>query len=193
MNCFIDIRGMAADESWLIIQENLADAENDCMTTVTDSLDKAYRIQKLAMVSGIKTHLEKFGGDYFIHINSTRLQEGDKDPLPRNAVVVITGCTFGRGDETLGKALMKGYLCQIKHIKPYPRAIIFINSGVLLTTEGSEVLDYLHALVKKGVEIISSDTCLDYYGLKSKLAVGVTAGMKLITEKMQLGENTLVI
>jgi len=146
----------------------MAAIETDCITTITDSLDKAYQIQRLAMGSGIETHLEEIGGDYFIHINSTRLQEGDRDSIPKNAVIVITGSTFGRGDETLGKALMKGYLCQLKHVSPCPRTLIFINSGVLLTTEGSEVLDYLQALVRKGVEIISSDTCLDYYGIKGE-------------------------
>lgn len=57
----------------------------------------------------------------------------------------------------------------------------------------SEILSDLRILSEKGVEIISSETCLDYYGLKSRLAIGRTAGMKEIIEKMHRGENTLVL
>ena len=193
MNHLIDARGIAADQLWLMIRENMATGGEGCLTTITDSLEKARLIRKMAMQSGMESYMEETGGDYFIHFNSTRLQEAGKKPLPRNAVVVITGCALGRGEDALGKALMKGYLYHISHSKPYPRTIIFLNGGIRLTTEGSEVLEDLRVLVEKGVEILSSDTCLEYYGLKSKLAVGVTAGMKEITEKMQQGENTLIL
>jgi selenium metabolism protein YedF len=184
---------MAADQSWLLIMQNIAGIREGCMTTITDSLEKACHIQQMAQQSGIDTYLEETGGDYYIHINSTRLQETDKNHPSKNAVVVISGCTLGRGDEDLGKALMKGYLYNIKHIKPLPRCIIFLNEGIRLTAEGSDVLEDLKYLMEKGVEILSSITCLEYYGLKSMLAVGMTAGMKEITERMQKGENTLIL
>jgi selenium metabolism protein YedF len=193
MNHFIDVRGKAADQSWLLIMQNIESTQQGCVTTITDSKEKARHIQNMARQCGIEAYLEETGGDYYIHINSTRLQETDKKPLPRHAVVVITGCTLGRGDQGLGKALMKGYLYNLKNVKPYPRCIIFLNDGVRLTVEGSEVLDELRHLLENGVEILSSGTCLEYYGLKSKLAVGVTAGMKEITERMQRCENTLVL
>ena len=52
-----------------------------------------------------------------------------------------------------------------------------INDGVKLTTEGSEVLDALRLLEKKGVEIFSCGTCLEYYQLKEKLEVGLVTNM----------------
>lgn len=193
MNHFIDVRGKAADQSWLLIMQNIEATQKGCVTTITDSLEKAVQIQNMARQCGIEAYLEETGGDYYIHISGTRLQETEKKPLPMHSVIVITGCTLGRGDESLGKALMKGYLYNLKNTKPYPRCIIFLNEGVRLTVEGSEVLDELKHLMEKGVEILSSGTCLEYYGLKSKLAAGVTAGMKEITERMQRGENTLVL
>lgn len=193
MNHFIDVRGMAADQSWLFIMQNIAGTHEGCITTITDSLEKARLIQKLAQQSGIDAFLEETSRDYYIHINSTRLREMDKEQQPKNAVIVISGCTLGRGEEKLGKALMKGYLYNIKHVKPLPQCIIFLNDGVRLTTEGSEVLEDLNYLAGKGVEILSSITCLEYYGLKGKLETGVTAGMKEITERMQKGENTLIL
>jgi len=61
---------------------------------------------------------------------------------------------------------------------------IFLNRGVFLTTEGSEVINDLKELEKIGVEIISCGTCLDYYNLKEKLQVGSVGNMYTIAEKM---------
>ena len=52
-----------------------------------------------------------------------------------------------------------------------------INDGVKLTTEGSEVLDALQLLEKKGVELFSCGTCLENYQLKEKLEVGLVTNM----------------
>lgn len=131
--------------------------------------------------------------DYFINIDSLRLQELDKNPLPRNTVVVITSNLLGTGDESLGKALMKGYLHNLRALKTPPKSVIFINKGVLLTASDSVVLDILKVLSEQGVEIISSSTCLDFYKIKNTLAIGQVAAMKDIVEKIHSGENTIVL
>jgi len=99
-------------------------------------------------------------------------------------VVVVTTDTFGQGDSTLGKLLMKNYIYALKELDNKPSSIIFLNRGVFLTTEGSEVINDLKELEKIGVEIISCGTCLDYYNLKEKLQVGSVGNMYTIAEKM---------
>ncbi|QJW49305.1 hypothetical protein HA075_23655 [bacterium BFN5] len=61
---------------------------------------------------------------------------------------------------------------------------MFINSGVLLTTQGSPVLEYLQKLEQAGVQLISCGTCLEYYQLKDKLAVGGVTNMYTILDEM---------
>jgi hypothetical protein len=39
------------------------------------------------------------------------------------------------------------------------------------------VLDLLHALDAKGVRLIICSTCLQYFGLNDKVAVGIVGGM----------------
>ncbi|MBC7344386.1 MAG: sulfurtransferase-like selenium metabolism protein YedF, partial [Clostridia bacterium] len=53
-----------------------------------------------------------------------------------------------------------------------PRAVIFLNTGVKLSSEGSPIISSLVRLEQRGTEILSCGTCLDYYGLKDKLCVG---------------------
>jgi hypothetical protein len=62
--------------------------------------------------------------------------------------------------------------------------LIFINSGVRLTSEGSEVLETLSALSGKGAQILSCGTCLDFYRLKEKLKVGTVSNMYEIAKSL---------
>ena len=53
-----------------------------------------------------------------------------------------------------------------------------------MTAEGSDSLEDLKALEAQGVEILTCGTCLDYYHLKEKLAVGSVTNMYAIVEAM---------
>jgi selenium metabolism protein YedF len=88
-----------------------------------------------------------------------------------------TSDRLGTGDERLGEILMKAFLNTLWDNEPKPAKLMFINDGVRLTTEGSEVLDTLRLLEKDGVEIFSCGTCLEYYKLKDDLRVGKVTNM----------------
>jgi len=92
-------------------------------------------------------------------------------------VVLITSDRLGTGSEELGKILMKSFLNTLWDHEPKPGKILFINSGVMLTTEGSEVLETLELLEREGVEIFSCITCLAFYEIKDKLRVGKVTKM----------------
>ncbi len=108
----------------------------------------------------------------------------------RGLVVMISKDYMGEGSEELGKILMKGYLYALTEVTPLPKALLFVNSGVNLTCEGSEALENLRKLEKKGVEIFSCGTCLDYFQLKSQLAVGGVSNMYSIVELMNGAANS---
>ena len=57
------------------------------------------------------------------------------------------------------------------------------NGGAFLSCEGSESLEDLKKLEERGVEILTCGTCLDFYGLKDRLAVGGVSNMYEIVEK----------
>ena len=58
------------------------------------------------------------------------------------------------------------------------------NGGAKITCEGSDSLEDLKNLESQGVEIVTCGTCLDYYGMKDKLAVGTVTNMYDIVESM---------
>ena len=51
--------------------------------------------------------------------------------------------------------------------------MLFYNGGATLTCEGSDSLEDLKSLEAQGVNIMTCGTCLDYYGIKEKLAGGI--------------------
>jgi selenium metabolism protein YedF len=114
--------------------------------------------------------------------------------LPIQDIAILVGKDkFGEGSDELGEVLIKGYFYTLTETTPLPKAIMFVNSGVYLTTEGSSVLEHIKMLESNGVEIISCGTCLDYYNVKDKLAVGGVGNMYSIVEKMNGAKNTIRI
>ena len=99
-----------------------------------------------------------------------------------NTVVVISSDRMGTGNDELGKVLIKGFIFAVTQLDKLPKTMLFYNGGATLTTEGSDSLEDLKSLEAQGVEIMTCGTCLDYYGLKDKLAVGSVTNMYSIVE-----------
>ncbi len=92
-------------------------------------------------------------------------------------VVFITGDLLGSGDEKLGRILMEGFVRTLVEQTAAPDKILFMNGGVRLAAEGSPVLHALRSLADRGCEVSSCGTCLDFFGLKDKLAAGSVSSM----------------
>lgn len=101
-----------------------------------------------------------------------------------DTIVVIASDLMGNGNDELGKVLMKGFIYAVSQLDKLPKTILFYNGGATLTAEGSDSLADLKAMEEQGVEIMTCGTCLDYYHLKEKLAVGTVTNMYSIVESM---------
>jgi selenium metabolism protein YedF len=99
-------------------------------------------------------------------------------------VVAVDTQYMGRGDDALGKTLMKGFLYAVSQLPELPKTMIFYNGGAHLTVEGSDSLEDLRSMEAQGVEILTCGTCLNFYGLTDKLAVGGVSNMYSIVEKL---------
>lgn len=109
----------------------------------------------------------------------------------KGVTVLLTSNQIGSGSEELGAILAKGFLFSLTELVPAPRAVVFMNSGVRLACEGSNALDDLKALAEKGVAILACGTCLNYYSLTDKLAVGEVVNMFAITEQLASAEKLI--
>ena len=94
------------------------------------------------------------------------------DSRRKGMLVVLSGSEMGTGD-TLTKQ------------DQLPDTILCYNTGAYLTCEGADTLEDLKLLESEGVTILTCGTCLDFYGLKEKLAVGSVTNMYDIVERME--------
>lgn len=95
-----------------------------------------------------------------------------------NSDTVILFTRFGMGDApaALQHKLAMTFLTMLNQDTP-PGVIAFYGDGVKLTCAGSPVLEPLHTLASKGTRLVICQTCLDFFGLRDQVRVGIVGGM----------------
>jgi len=92
-------------------------------------------------------------------------------------VILLCSDLVGNDDRELGRILMRAFIKTLSQMQPLPKTMLFLNSGVKLTTSGSDLLSDLRSLEEAGVTLLSCGTCLDYYHQQDALEVGRTTSM----------------
>lgn len=163
----------------------------ETIEVLVDNEIAVQNVTKMATGSGGKVTSEKLGDAKFkVTIEMEGAPEADEAeavcvPDARdNTVVVVSSDRMGSGNDELGKVLIKGFIFAVTQLDTLPKTMLFYNGGATLTTEDSDSLEDLKSLEAQGVEIMTCGTCLDYYGLKDKLAVGTVTNMYSIVETM---------
>jgi selenium metabolism protein YedF len=161
--------------------------------TIVDNQIAVDNLTSFALGAGYGVTCEE--KDTLFHVNITKDLNSSNmaNTAQDNLVIAITSNFFGVGSEELGENLMKAYIYALTEVSKKPKTLIFVNGGVFLTTEGSEVLDSLSLLESQGVEIMSCGACLNYYGLTESVAIGSISNMYSIADKMNNGTNTIKI
>lgn len=169
--------------------------------TLVDNETAVQNLTKMAHQKGYGVTSEK-QNDRCYRVSMTVQEQEDNDNAPekalsqpmaqeQNTVVVISADHMGEGDDELGRTLLKGFIFALVTQEKRPRTILFYNGGARLTCEGSDSLEDLRALAEQGVELLTCGTCLNFYGLTDKLAVGGVTNMYEIVEKQM--KATLVV
>lgn len=158
---------------------------------IVDNEVAKINISKFCQSNNLKFSVEEKEGLYHIKISKEDLSCEAMDFDNKGLVILVTSDKLGVGDDTLGATLMKSYLYALSESDKLPSDLLLLNSGVKLVVESSEVLDSLKKLKERGVNIASCGVCLDFYGVKDKLAVGEITNMYTIIEKMNKAENTI--
>ncbi len=171
----VDVRGLPCPRPVVETKKALERIEEGRVIVLVDNSESRQNVERLAQSQGCTVNISERDGVYCLDINKGH-KSGDKKESDTD-VVLISSERLGTGDARLGEILMKAFLNTLWDTEPKPAKLLFINDGVKLTTEGSEVLDALRLLEKKGVEIFSCGTCLEYYQLKEKLEVGLVTNM----------------
>ncbi|KAA3662410.1 MAG: sulfurtransferase-like selenium metabolism protein YedF [Calditrichaeota bacterium] len=98
---------------------------------------------------------------------------------------------MGDGDAVLGGKLLRSFLNELEKSGKQVDLIGCVNSGINLTTEGSEVIEILQKFEGKGTRIASCGTCLDHYQKRDKLLIGEVGTMDQTVEIMFGAEKVI--
>ncbi len=160
-------------------------------------VDNEIAVQNLTKFANVRNHgvqAEKLGEqEYRVVITAGKEEASDAEqqeqvvcsPSPSSdQLVVLSSSQMGGGEEALGKTLMKAFIFALTKQDTLPKTILLYNSGAFLSCEGSDSLEDLKLLEAEGVEICTCGTCLNYYELTEKLAVGSVTNMYDIVERM---------
>lgn len=190
MSKLIDCKGLKCPQPVINTKKYFDSVESGEAEVVVDNETAKINILKFAESNGFKAEAKEEAGIFTIRINkdkcSCKIINDDK-----KLIITVTSDKFGTGDDKLGSVLMKSYFYALSEADRIPVDLIFVNSGVKLTTEGSDVIDSIKRLEERGVNVLSCGTCLDFYNLKEKLQAGQITNMYTIVEKMNNADNTI--
>ena len=156
------------------------------------SVDNEIAVQNLLKMAKQKEYEAEFekksNTEYIVTINVNGGEASDTKPVTKatvksdeiklkETIVVIDSDKMGDGDEEFSKTLLKGFIYALSSQDIPPAKILFYNTGVRLTTEGSASIEDLKVLEKAGAKIYSCGACLNNYGLTEKLSVGEVTNM----------------
>lgn len=195
MEKFVDARGMACPLP-VVNAKKAAEtlAPGDTLMVRVDNEIAVQNLQRFAAHMGYSAGGEKQSeNDYTVTMRIGGAAENQHQPetacapdtRKKGMLVVLSANTMGTGDEKLGKALMKAFVFALTKQDALPETVLCYNTGAYLTSEGADTLEDLKLLESEGVTILTCGTCLDYYGLKDKLAVGGVTNMYDIVERME--------
>ncbi len=175
---------------------NIIDCRNQSCPAPVINVKKAMETQNEIQVivddGAPRENVARFSRNRGYHV--TELQDGTnwlitiigtsdtskQDSLPSSRgkqILLITSDRLGDGPEELGKLLMKNFIHTLLESSKTPSRMLFLNTGVFLTCEGSDVREALEKLLGMGVEIFSCGLCLDFFKIKDQLQVGTTTNM----------------
>jgi len=185
----LDTRGQACPQPVILTRRALA--EDTALTVIVDNETSRMNVSRMAEKAGRRVEVEQKDDGIYLHITQAQPLPIGKTETAQSTVVLIASDVLGHGEAELGNILIRGFLHTLNEVQPLPATIIFINSGVRLVAEGSEVVEDLRALGDKGVEVLACGTCLNYYGLKDKVVVGQVSNMYSIAELLLRADKVI--
>lgn len=99
---------------------------------------------------------------------------------------------MGLGDADLGRRILATFLRKSTSIGGLTGIVLF-NSGVLLAAEGSPVLTELRQLHDNGVDVRPCGTCVDFYQVRDRIAVGDVSNMDEIVAELDKAEKVITL
>jgi selenium metabolism protein YedF len=193
----IDARGLTCPAPVLQTRALLEEDHPGNVNVVVDNAAAQQNVQRFLESQGFGTTLEQQGDDYIVVGRCDPAQttvpetaaEGDKDD--QKIMVMCATDRMGTGDDELGRKLMVNYLRTLEEMGEDLWRLVFVNNGVKLTIDGSEVVADLKKYENQGIKILVCGTCLTHFDLLERKQVGMTTNMLDIVTAMQNADKVI--
>lgn len=195
----LDARGLPCPQPVIMARKALAEGGFDTLEiTVDDAASRENLLKFGAYAKCLVEAVDEGGGLTRICLtpqgSAPAPALAEVCPLPEGApgvgpveVVFLSADGIGQGDPELARLLMRGFIYTLTEAERVPRRLLLMNSGVRLAVEGSESLANLQKLEARGVEVLACGTCLEFFGLTNRLAVGGMTNMYEIAGHLMEG------
>mgnify|MGYP000595619362 CR=1 FL=1 len=193
----IDARGLSCPAPVLQTKAALDEGQLEGVTVTVDNAAAQQNVQRFLESQGFETRIEEDGSDYLVIGSGGTVPasqpEANAEPQTETRKIMVMCATdrMGFGDNELGLKLMVNFLRTLKEMGPELWRLVFVNNGVMLTIDGSAVLDDLREMEDKGLTILVCGTCLEHFDLLARKRVGVTTNMLDIVTAMQLADKVI--
>jgi len=201
----IDARGLACPAPVLHTRATLQQERAEAVRVLVDNAASQENVRRYLESEGFETRLERAGEDYVVvgrcgkaapPAAQPETAPADAAPAaePSRKILVLCGADrLGRGDDELGRRLMANFVKTLKEMGPDLWRLVFVNNGVKLTIDASEVLEDLKGYEAAGLKILVCGTCLNHFGLLERKRVGETTNMLDIVTAMQLADKVISV
>ena len=195
----IDARGLACPAPVLQAKNAIEEEKVNSIEVLVDNEAGRQNVCRFLKSQGFGVSVQEREGDFYV----AGRREGGLEPEgvvaekpdteKKKIVVMVANNCVGHGDDELGSKLMVSFLKTIKEMGDELWRLVFVNNGVKLTIDVSEVLSVLKAYEKDGLHILVCGTCLTHFNLLDKKQVGETTNMLDIVTAMQLADKIINI
>jgi len=195
----IDARGQACPAPVLLTKEVIEKEHPSIVKVIVDNEAAKQNVSRFLESQKFIASVQKEGND--LHVIGKQeecvypeVSVTTKPIVEHNKIMVMVATDrVGYGDDELGSKLMISFIKTLKEMGPELWRLVFVNNGVKLTIEGSEVLPVLKEYEKEGLQILVCGTCLNHFDLLDQKQVGETTNMLDIVTAMQLADKVINI
>lgn len=195
----VNARGLACPMPVIKTKQAIEEYPHEIVEVWVDNPAAKENVSRFLQTRGWQVKVEEKEGIFVItgtpaegEVESSLPQSQRKEERQKILVIIPTD-KIGHGNDELGKALMKNFIATLKEMGDDLWRVVLLNGGVKLAIEGSEHLEELRYLVEHGVDIFVCGTCLNFFGLLEKKAIGVTTNMLDIVTSMQLATKVICL
>ncbi|WP_319584780.1 sulfurtransferase-like selenium metabolism protein YedF [uncultured Pseudodesulfovibrio sp.] len=201
----LDCKGLPCPQPVLRCKETVEKEGPAHLVVIVDNEPAKENVSRFLTMQGYAVQAEKSGADFVVTalrdksenaeceecavMTDAELKGEDKDKI----LVFVPTDVIGSGDDTLGGNLMYNFMVTLKELGDELWRIILVNGGVKLAVPGSRCLEELQKLEKSGVSILVCGTCLEFFGLTDKRAVGDVTNMLDVVTSFQLATKSIQV